>query len=168
MAEILHKHVGGAMPVKKLKEFLDANGVKYICIRHSRAFTAQEIAAKAHIPGKEMAKTVILVVDGKQSMAVLPASYRIDLEKLKELTGANKIAMPTEQRFIDLFPDCEAGAMPPFGNLYDMDVYVAESLAEDEHIAFNAGNHTEIIQLKYEDFNRLVQPKVLPFSIHLD
>ena len=155
------------MPVKKLKAFLDENGVKYICIRHSRAFTAQEIAAKAHIPGKEMAKTVIIVVDGKQSMAVLPASYRVDLDRLKELTGASHIAMPTEQRFIDLFPDCEAGAMPPFGNLYDMDVYVAESLAEDEYIAFNAGNHTEVIQMKYKDFERLVKPRVMQFSVHL-
>jgi len=155
------------MPVKKLKEFLDANHVKYICVRHSRAFTAQEIAAKTHIPGKEMAKTVILVIDGKQVMVVLPASYKIDLELLKEMTGAKHIAMPTEQRFIDLFPDCEAGAMPPFGNLYGMDVIVSESLAEDDYIAFNAGTHTEIIQLKYRDYEKLVKPKVIHFSVHL-
>lgn len=154
------------MPARKIKEFLDAKDVKYICIRHSKAYTAQEIAAKTHIPGREMAKSVILVIDGKHAMAVLPATHKVDFEALKKLLGAKSVAMPTENRFIDLFPDCEAGAMPPFGNIYEMDTIVAESLAGDEYIAFNAGSHTEIIQMLYEDFIKLVKPKVLKFSVY--
>lgn len=154
------------MPARKIKEFLDAKDVKYICIRHSKAYTAQEIAAKTRIPGREMAKSVILVIDGKHVMAVLPATHKVDFEGLKKHLGAKSVAMPTESRFIDLFPDCEAGAMPPFGNLYDMDTIVAESLADDEYIAFNAGSHTEVIQLLYKDFIKLVKPKVLKISVN--
>ena len=155
------------MPVTKIKEFLDANNVKYLCIRHSRAFTAQEIAAAAHIPGKEMAKTVILVVDGKTAMAVLPASHKIDFEKFKKETGSSRVALPSEPKFIDQFPGCEAGAMPPFGNIYDVDVYVSTALAEDEQIAFNACSHSEVIQMFYSDYQRLVKPKVYDFSEQL-
>ena len=152
------------MPVKKLKEFLDKNKVKYVSMSHSTAYTAQEIAASAHIPGKELAKTVVVKLDGKMAMAVLPASYRIDFDLLKRASGANEATLAGEREFKDTFPGCEVGAMPPFGNLYDMDVYVAESLAEDEEIAFNAGSHTELIRLPYEDFERLVKPIVVKFS----
>ena len=107
----------------------------------------------------------ILVVDGKHAMAILPATHKVDLQTLKELVGAKNIAMPAENRFIDLFPDCDAGAIPPFGNLYGMELFVAGSLASDKYIAFNAGTHTEIIQMLYKDFGRLVKPKVLKFSI---
>jgi len=148
------------MPVQKLKEFLDSNSVKYVVIKHSAAFTAQEIAASAHIPGKELAKTVMVKVDGKMSMAVVPASYRVDMQRLKEVAGAGSVDLASEQEFKDMFPACEVGGMPPFGNLYDMDVFVAKSLAEDEEIAFNAGSHTELIRLAYGDFERLVQPTV--------
>jgi Ala-tRNA(Pro) deacylase len=152
------------MPITKLKEYLDENGVKYITMYHSMAFTAQEIAAMAHIPGKELAKTVVVKLDGKMAMAVLPASYKIDFSLLKEASGAGEIALAREHEFKDAFPGCEIGAMPPFGNLYDMDVYVAESLAEDEEIAFNACSHTELIRMPYADFERLVKPVVLRFS----
>jgi len=152
------------MPAKKLREFLDENAVKYVTVNHSRAYTAQEIAATAHIPGKELAKTVIVEVDGKQAMAVLPASYKIDLDQLKNATGAAKVELATEREFQSKFPGCDLGAMPPFGNLYDMDVYVAASLAEDEDIAFNAGSHTELVRLAYNDYARLVHPKVITFS----
>jgi Ala-tRNA(Pro) deacylase len=152
------------MPVKKLKEFLDKNKVKYVSMKHSPAYTAQEIASSAHIKGKELAKTVIVKIDGSMAMAVLPASYRIDLNALKKVVEAKKIELATEKEFKDLFPDCETGAMPPFGNLYDMDVYVASSLSEDENIAFNAGSHTELLQLPYKDFETLVKPKVVMFS----
>ena len=152
------------MPVKKLKEFLDNNKIKYVAITHSSAYTAQEIAATAHIPGKELAKTVILKVDGKMIMAVLPASYKIDFELLKEATGTSNIRLADEHEFVDKFPECEPGAMPPFGNLYGVDVYVAKSLSEDEEIAFNAGTHTELIKLSYKDFERLVKPKIIEFS----
>ncbi len=152
------------MPVKRLKAFLDEHHVKYVTISHSRAYTAQEIAAKAHIPGREMAKTVMVKIDGTMAMAVLPASFQIDFDLLREATGAREVELATEAEFKDLFPECEPGAMPPFGNLYGMDVFVANRLAEDEEIAFNAGTHTELIKMAYPDFVRLVQPVVLQFS----
>jgi Ala-tRNA(Pro) deacylase len=152
------------MPVKKLMEYLDSHNINYVTISHSPVFTAQEIAASAHIPGKELAKTVMVKIDGKMAMAVLPASYRIDFDLLKEAAGAGTIELASEKEFEDLFPDCEVGAMPPFGNLYGMDVFAAASLAEDTDIAFNAGSHSELIRLPYKDFERLVRPKVLKFS----
>jgi Ala-tRNA(Pro) deacylase len=154
------------MPVRKLKEFLDNNSVKYVTILHSQAFTAQEIAASAHILGKELAKTVILKIDGKMTMAVLPASHHVDFGLLKGVSGAQKVELASEDEFRGMFPECEAGAMPPFGNLYGMDVFVAQSLEEDEEIAFNAGSHTELIRLAYKDFKRLAEPKVGRFSSH--
>jgi Ala-tRNA(Pro) deacylase len=152
------------MPVKKLKEFLGKNKVKYVTLSHSEAYTAQEIASSAHIPGKELAKTVIVKIDNKMAMAVLPASQRVYFDLLKKATGAKKVELATEGEFQDLFPECEIGAMPPFGNLYEMDVFVDESLSEDEEIAFNAGSHTELIRLSYKDFESLVKPKVVKFS----
>ncbi|MEE9157756.1 MAG: YbaK/EbsC family protein [Gammaproteobacteria bacterium] len=152
------------MPVKKLKDFLDKNKTKYVSIKHSPTYTAQEIAASAHIPGKELAKTVMVKLDGKMAMAVLPASFRVDLNRLKDAAGVGVVEIANEQDFKNLFPECELGAMPPFGNLYDMDVYVAQSLAEDEEIAFNAGSHTELIKLAYKDFEKLVAPKVVEFA----
>jgi Ala-tRNA(Pro) deacylase len=153
------------MPVKKVKEFLEENHIKYVSVAHSTAYTAQEIAASAHIPGKEMAKTVMVKIDGRMAMAVLPANYQIDFSKLKKLAGSQDVELASEEEFKYMFPDCEIGAMPPFGNLYDMPVFVAESLAEDEEIDFNAGTHREIIKIKYKDFEKLVKPKVGKFSL---
>ena len=153
------------MPAKRLKAFLDSEGVKYVTIRHSPAFTAQEIAASAHIPGREVAKTVIIKRDGEMEMAVLPASSKIEFMLLRGALGTEDVELATEEEFERRFPGCEVGAMPPFGNLYDMEVFVAASLTEDELIAFNAGNHTELIQMSYSDFARLVDPVVLHFSL---
>ena len=152
------------MPGKKLKDFLDSNGIKYVTISHSRAFTAQEIAASAHIPGKELAKTVIIKLDGKMAMVVLPASYKIDFDLLREVADAKELTLATEREFKDAFPGCDVGAMPPFGNLYDVPVFVAETLAEDEEIAFNACSHTELVRLAYADFERFVRPTVVRIS----
>lgn len=152
------------MPVQKLKEFLDRHHVKYVRIRHSAAFTAQEVAASAHIPGKELAKTVMVKVDGKMVMAVLPASFQVDMDHLKQAVQATHVELASEQEFKSAFPDCEVGAMPPFGNLYGMDVLVSKSLAEDEEIAFNAGSHTELFRMSYEDFENLVRPTRLSLS----
>ena len=152
------------MPAKKLKEFLDKEKIKYVSISHSPAYTAQEVAASAHVPGKELAKTVIMKIEGKMAMAVLPANRKVVVQDLREITGAERVQFATEVEFKNLFPDCETGAMPPFGNLYGMDVYVAPSLAEDEEIVFNAGTHTELIKMSYRDFERLVKPKVLSFT----
>lgn len=152
------------MPVRKLREFLDSHNINYHTISHSETYTSQEIAASAHIPGKELAKTVMVKIDGKMAMAVLPASYRVDFDLLKEAAGASRAELASEREFKDLFPGCDIGAMPPFGNLYGVEVFVAESLAEDEEIAFNAGSHTELIRLSYKDFEGLVHPRVLKFS----
>jgi Ala-tRNA(Pro) deacylase len=159
--------VGGvaevAMAVRKLKEFLDSQKVKYVSITHSLAFTAQEIAASAHIPGSELAKTVVVKLDGRTAMVVLPASQKVDFEALRRLAGATEARLASEQEFRDMFPECEVGAMPPFGNLYGMEVFVTKGLTADEEVAFNAGSHTELIRLAYRDFERLVKPKVVDF-----
>jgi len=153
--------------MKRLKEFLDTNNVKYITISHSRAFTAQETATSAHIAMKELAKTVMVKIDGEMAMAVLPASCNIDLELLKNVTNSSTIKLADEKEFQDLFPDCEVGAMPPFGNLYQMEVFAAESLSEDEEFAFNAGTHRELIKTSYKNFEKLVKPKVAKFSVEI-
>jgi Ala-tRNA(Pro) deacylase len=155
------------MPVKKLKEFLDRENIKYVSIRHSPAYTAQEIAATVHIPGKELAKVVIVKLDGKMAMAVLPGSHQIDFNLLKEASGSRKVELATEGEFKGMFPDCEIGGMPPFGNLYEMEVFAAKALAEDEEISFNAGSHSELMKLAYKDFERLVKPKIASFSSRL-
>lgn len=153
------------MPMTKLKEFLDANGVRYITISHSKAYTANEVAASAHVPGKSMAKIVMVKVDGRMAMAVLPAAFRVSLEQLRNSIGAREVVLAEEAEFGELFPGCEIGAMPPFGNLYGLPVYVADVLVENEEIAFNAGSHTEVIRLAYADFERLVNPRVLSFAL---
>lgn len=146
------------MALSRLKEFLDANSVKYVSINHSKAFTAQEAAASAHIRGRDMAKAVVVKVDDRLAMAVLPATRKVDLDRLRQTSGAASVELAHEQDFRGDFPGCEVGAMPPFGNLFHMDVYVEPDLAKDEEIAFNAGTHTELITMPFKDFERLVHP----------
>ena len=153
------------MPIEKLREFLDANKVRYVTIRHSKAFTAQETAAAAHIPGKEIAKTVVVRLDGRMAVAVLPASHRLDLPLLKKAAGAGDVEIAREADFRDMFPGCETGAMPPFGNLYGMEIFVDAHLSEDDEIAFNACSHSELVRLKYADYIRLVKPKVADIAV---
>jgi Ala-tRNA(Pro) deacylase len=148
------------MPANKLKEFLDSQKVKYVTIGHSPAYTAQEVAASAHVRGKELAKTVMVTLDGAMAMVVLPASRKVGFDLLREISGAENVQLASERAFSDVFPGCEVGAMPPFGNLYGMNVYASKLLEEDEEIVFNAGSHTELIRLAYQDFVRLVNPKV--------
>lgn len=149
------------MPVQQLKEFLDRNEIKCVAITHSTAYTAQEIAALTHTKGKDLAKTVIVKIDDRIAMAVLPASYQVDLALLREATGAQTVALASEAEFRSRFPGCETGAMPPFGNLYDMDVFADITLTRDREIAFNAGSHKELIRLDYADFARLAKPKLI-------
>ena len=153
--------------LKKLKDTLEKNGVAYEVGFHPEVFTAQEIAAAQHIPGKEMAKVVMAKADGKMLMLVLPASYQIDMKKLKKVLKAKKVGISKEKQFEELFPDCEVGAMPPFGNLYNLEVWADQVLTEDASIVFQAGNHIETVRIKYSDYARLVNPKVGDFSIHL-
>jgi len=152
------------MPVHQLRQFLDEHQIRYVTVHHSPAFTAQEVAASAHISGYEMAKTVMLKVDGTMAMAVLPAPLHVDLRHLAELTGAKVLELASEAEFKSMFPECELGAMPPFGKLYGMETYVADRLAEDEYIAFNAGTHTELIRMRFRDFEQLAEPRILAFS----
>lgn len=148
----------------KLTYFLDSNRVRYITMNHSPAFTSQEIAELTHTPGKSIAKSVLVFVDGNMAMAVLPGSYKINFTKLKEALGAREVRLAHEQEFKDKFPDCEIGAMPPFGNLYNIPVYVSKSLSEDYEITFNACSHRQIIKMSYRDFSKLVEPIILEFS----
>jgi len=152
------------MSSTKLKDYLDQENIRYTTIKHSTAYTAQEVAQLAHIPGDEMAKTVIVKIDDKQAMVVLPATEHIDLEILGGALGAKNVSLATEAEFMPQFSDCEIGAMPPFGNLYHMDVYVEEALSQDEMIAFNACSHNELIEMSYADFARLAKPEVFRIS----
>jgi Ala-tRNA(Pro) deacylase len=148
----------------KLRDYLDQNHIKYTLITHSKAYTAQEMAAVMHVPGKELAKVVILKMDGSFVMAVIPAPHKIDLERLRDATGVKQVELASEKEFQKLFPDCEVGAMPPFGNLYGLPIYAANPLEKDKEIVFNAGSHTEAIRMQYEDFARLVKPTLIDFT----
>jgi len=154
------------MPLSKLRSFLDSHHVKYLVISHSLAYTAQGVAALAHVSGRKLAKTVIVKVDGILAMVVLPAPLHVDLDRLKVLTGAQAVELATEREFKDAFPDCETGAMPPFGNLYDMPVYADVSLAENDEITFTAGTHRELVRMNWEDMLHLVQPTVHELAYH--
>ncbi len=152
------------MPATKVKAFLDRNQIKYVTVKHSAAYTAQEVAASSHISGKELAKTVMVKINGRLCMAVLPAPRKVIIQDLREITGEDRVEFATEPEFNDAFPDCEIGAMPPFGNLYGLETYAEASLAGKPTIAFNAGTHTELIQMDYRDFERLVQPRIVSFT----
>ena len=151
------------MPAMKLKAFLDGHGVRYVSIQHSVALTASEVAESVQVKGRDFAKTVIVKMGSVMAMVVLPASRRIVLYDLREMLGSVELRLATEAEFQGAFPDCELGAMPPFGNLYGLPVYVEASLADEAEIAFNAGTHREVIQMAYEDFAGLVKPVVRDF-----
>lgn len=153
--------------LQQLQEYLDKHAIQYQTLTHSTAYTAQEIAALQHVPGKQMAKVVMVKKDdGTPLMLVLPASYQVDFSKLQEVLGTNA-ELEQEREFRELFPECETGAEPPFGNLFNLDTLVDAALAEDEEIVFNAGSHWQTVRLRYEDFARLVQPRVASFAQHV-
>ncbi len=149
------------MPVKKVKEFLDKHNIKYVSTSHSPAFTSQEIAASAHVSGKALAKVVIIKVDGNLAMVVVPANSQVNFAKLRDATGAKAVDLASESEFKDKFSGCEVGAMPPFGPLYDMPVYLSSLLSQQAYLLFNAGSHSELMQLSFPDFERVVKPKVV-------
>lgn len=153
--------------LEKLENYLKENSVSYRVVPHPEAYTAQEIAAAMHVPGKEIAKVVIVKAKERFVMAVMPASWRIDFKKLKEVLGEDNIRLATEEEFKGLFPECQPGAEPPFGNLYNIETYVDRSLTEDEHIFFNGGNHYEAVEMSYRDYENLVHPRVADFAVHL-
>ncbi|KGP63503.1 prolyl-tRNA synthetase [Legionella norrlandica] len=149
------------MPVKKLKEFLEDHKVRYLSVAHSPAYTAQEIAAAAHVSGKQLAKTVIIKKDGQLAMVVLPATDHVTFSKLQEAVGAKGLELASESEFKGKFEECDVGAMPPFGNLYGLPVFVSNKLSDQDDILFNAGSHSELVQLAFRDFEKLVHPKVV-------
>lgn len=151
------------MATRRIREFLDGNKVRYDLISHSPAYTAQEVAASAHVPGKDMAKVVVVNVDGQTALAVVPATREVDLERLCAAAGADvEIAM--ERDFVHRFEGCQVGAFPPFGILFGMETYADSALAGEEYIAFNAGTHTELIAMKFADWWRLAHPKLASIS----
>ena len=149
------------MAATNLKQFLNEQRVPFRVIPHPLAFTATSVAGAAHIPGREMAKTVVVELDGHLALAVLPANRKVDLERLRQGTGALTVKLAAEREFIPDFPGCEPGAMPPFGHLFGLPTYVEPHLAADEEIAFNAGTHTEVVCMAYEDFARLAHPRLV-------
>jgi len=153
------------MPVKELKDFLDQHGVKYVTISHSPAHTAQEIAASVGVSGRELAKTVMVKLDDRMAMAVITAVGHVDLGRLAVFAHVAKADLASESEFKGMFPSCEVGAMPPFGNLYGMPVYVSDTLAKDVEIAFNAGRATELVRMTMQDFVRLVKPVIGSFEM---
>jgi len=147
-------------------EFLDKSGVKYEVTEHKPAFTAQRMAAAEHEPGKYVAKPVIVRADDKYLMCVLAACYKIDLGALKKQLGAKKVELVEEKDMGKIFGDCELGAEPPFGNLYDLTTIMDKALETDDHIKFQAGSHDKAIRISMADYIKLVKPKVLEFSYH--
>ena len=153
------------MPLSKLREFLDRNNVKYLVISHATAYTAQGIAAVAHVSGNALAKTVMVQTDGRLAMAVVPAATRVDLVRLKKYLGTGIVELASEADFRSRFADCEMGAMPPFGNLYGMAVFADESLSRDREITFSAGTGRQLVRMNYTDFRDLVRPVLLPLVL---
>lgn len=151
----------------KLKRYLEQNNAPYEVLVHEEVYTAQELAQALHTPGRALVKAVVVKTDGGYAMAVLPASRRIDFTALREVVGAPALALASEKELAALFPEAEIGAMPPFGNLYNLPVFVDESLLADEYIAFNAGTHYEAVRMLFRDFERLVKPRVASFGIPL-
>lgn len=149
------------MSATKLKEYLNREGVRYESMTHAVAYTAPEVAASAHIKGRDFAKTVMVKADDALVMIVVPANRKLALDELGEILEADEVRLAHEDEFRHMFPDCETGAMPPFGNLYDVPVYVAQSLADEPRIAFNAGTHRDVVRMAFADYANLAMPKVL-------
>ncbi len=151
--------------LKKLLNYLENSKVDFECLTHHEAYTSQETAQAQHVSGKIFAKVVIFKTNGHFEMAVLPATHHVVTEKLKQITGDQECSLATESDLEELFPDCQVGAMPPFGNLYNLDVVVDEALAQSDYIVFGAGSHRDTVKMKYKDYAKLVQPKVGSFSV---
>lgn len=151
----------------RMVRYLNEHGVAYARLPHVEAFTAQETAQELHVPGQLVAKVVIVRLDGSPAMIVVPAPYAVDFTKLRVATGARDATLASEAEIQELFPDCELGGLPPYGNLYGVPVYVAKPLAADDEILFEAGTRHEALRMKYADFARLVSPVVLDITTHV-
>jgi Ala-tRNA(Pro) deacylase len=149
---------------ERMEQYLRENGVDFEVQTHAQAFTMQEVAAALHVPGNQVAKVVMVKADDDKVMAVLPAPYRLNIDLLRDLVGAKRARLAKEEEFADLFPDCATGAMPPFGNLYDVPVYADRSMAEEPDMVFRIGTHRETMKIAYADFVQLVKPVLGDFS----
>ena len=149
---------------ERMEQYLRENRAGFEVMKHSQAYPMQEVAAALHLPGKQVAKVVMVKADGEMAMLVLPAPYRLDFPKVRAVLEAKKVTLAEEEDFADLFPDCETGAMPPFGNLYDLPVYVDQSLVEEDDIVFRIGTHRETMKVAYADYARLAKPQVAEFA----
>ncbi len=152
---------------ERLTRYLLDNNVPFQPLKHHQAYTAQEIAAEQKVPGKQLAKVVMVMAEGQMAMLVMPATHRINFRKLAGVLGCPQVRLAEEKEFSGLFPDCYPGAMPPFGNLYNVPVYVDRSLAHDQEIVFNAGTHSDALRIPYDDYARLVSPIVGEFAMHI-
>lgn len=149
---------------ERLEQYLGENGVAFEVMAHKQAYTMPEVAAALHVPGRQVAKIVMVKADGKVVMLVIPSPYRLDLAKARASLGAKKLSLAKEEEFAQLFPDCATGAMPPFGNLYDLPVYVDRALAEETNLVFRVGTHRHSMKVAYADFARLAQPTVVELA----
>ena len=150
------------MPVPKVKEFLDKHHINYVSLAHSPAFTSQEIAAAAHVSGKKMAKIVVIKMDGKLAMVVIPANHHLDFSNMKHASGAKTVDLASESEFKEKFTGCEVGAMPPFGDMFDnMPVFLSEALSHEDTLLFNAGSHSELLQVSASDYKKVAHPTVV-------
>ncbi|MCM8766095.1 MAG: YbaK/EbsC family protein [Candidatus Omnitrophica bacterium] len=152
---------------KKITSYLKKNKINYKTLKHEIAYTAQEIAAVQHIPGDQVAKTVLVKTEKNFLLAVLPATYLVDFTKLKRLAKAKKISLAREEDMCKLFPDIEPGAMPPLGPLFGLPVFVDKTLSEKSEIVFNAGTHMELLKIRYKDFEKINKPVVGSFGKHV-
>lgn len=152
------------MATRRIQEFLDGNHIRYAMIHHSPAFTASQVAESVHIPGRNLAKVVMVMISGELAMAVVPANRDVDLALLQKLAHQKDVRLAYEAEFADRFEGCQLGTVPPFGSLFGMDAYVDRSLMDASLVAFNAGTHRDVIVMRTDDFARLAQPKV----VHID
>jgi Ala-tRNA(Pro) deacylase len=148
----------------RIQELLDRSGVAYTHTVHPLAYTAREVAAAEHLPAQEVAKVVVFLAENGYRMVVLPANKVVDFPELRAMLGVSHARLATEKELSQLFPDCDLGAMPPFGNLYGMPVYLDSSLLSDEQIAFNAGTHRDVVHVRLIDLRQMVNPEVVSLA----
>jgi Ala-tRNA(Pro) deacylase len=162
---LISQSVEEAMSIpKRIRMYLDSQEVPYEWLKHSEAFTAQEVAHALHLSGKRLAKTVVVEADSRMVMAVLPASHRLVMSELRGVVEAREVKLLPEEELEKIFPGCDLGAIPPLGDLYGMDVWVDRTIADQEEIVFNAGTHADAVRMKYHDFSALVKPRIGRFS----
>ena len=149
---------------QRIRDFLDSQNIPFETLHHSQAFTGQEIAHSLHISGQKCVKAVAVAADGKTVLAVIPASHRLNLEELRATLEVSQLEMLHERELVGLFPDCDLGAVPPFGNLYGIEVWVDRAVADAEEILFCAGTHEDCIRMRYSDFSRVALPRLGRFS----